>query len=103
MVVAHRSKRAVAHRVLEISRLLKACNDAGEIPPDGEVAGAPGYARAEAEEPGGNAVHGQRGFAPMDIAGEVHLDAAGQIKAALSGCMDHGNLIEFDHEFDWAG
>src|ERR1035441_8829144 len=66
--------------------------------PDAEMFSAPGDALAEFEEAGRAAFGGHGLFAGMDVTGEVHFHAAGEVEAAVDGCADDREIVEGGHE-----
>lgn len=97
VVMGHGSKGAFDHGVLEVDGRTHGGDFAGEIVPEAEVLCAPGDALAEADEAGGDSLGCDRLFSEVYVSGEVDFYAAGEVEAALNGCIDGGDLFQLDH------
>jgi hypothetical protein len=61
---------------------------ARQTPPETKLLRAPGHTLPEVDQAGDAAALSNRRLAPMNISGEVRLDAAGQVEAALDRRTD---------------
>jgi hypothetical protein len=65
--------------------------------PDAEMFSAPGDALVEADQAGRDSFGGDGLFAPMNISGEMDLDAAGEIETSFDGGADDGQIFKCHH------
>lgn len=88
VVVLHGAEGAVEHGVLKEDWWIEAGDASGEGLLKGEVAGAPGDLLAHADEACGLAGEGYCGLTAVNVIEQANLDAAGEVEAAVDGCID---------------
>ena len=93
----HEAEWPADHAVLKVVRAIHGRDFAREIPANAEVARAPRDALAEIEQTGRDAARGDGRLAPVDVSGEMHLDAAREIEAALNRGANDGKFLKRHH------
>jgi len=94
MIVLHGVEGALNHGVLKVHGSIHRGDLARQTLPDGKVLRPPGHTLAEIDQAGAAAALNNRRLAPMNISGEVRLDAASQIEAAPDRCTDQSTFFE---------
>ena len=88
MIVLHRLEGPLNHGVLKVHWSIHRSDLACQTLPDTKVLRAPRHTLPEVDQAGDAAALSNRRLAPMNISGEVRLDAAGQVEAALDRRTD---------------